>query len=67
LNDLGENTKMAASLLVMAIVGGAVLTPAMGLLARYGIQVAYLVPIAGYLAEMAYVFWGCHVKPRRRG
>ena len=31
LNDLGENTKIAASLLVMAIVGGAVLTPAMGL------------------------------------
>jgi FHS family L-fucose permease-like MFS transporter len=62
LNGLGENTKIAASLLVMAIVGGAVLTPAMGLLARYGIQVAYLVPIVGYLAVMAYAFWGCHVR-----
>jgi FHS family L-fucose permease-like MFS transporter len=67
LNDLGENTKIAASLLVMAIVGGAVLTPAMGLLSRYGIQIAYLVPIAGYLAVMAYAFWGCHVKPWGRG
>ena len=26
-------------------------------LKSFEIQVAYLVPIAGYLAEMAYVFW----------
>ncbi len=63
LNGLGENTKIAASLLVMAIIGGAILTPAMGLLARYGIQIAYLVPLVGYLFVMAYAFWGCHVKP----
>jgi len=66
LNGLGENTKIGASLLVMAIIGGAILTPAMGLLARYGIQIAYLVPLVGYLFVMAYAFWGCHVKPWRR-
>jgi FHS family L-fucose permease-like MFS transporter len=66
LNGLGENTKIAASLLVMAIVGGAILTPSMGLMARYGIQIAYLVPMVGYLFVMAYAFWGCHVKPLRR-
>jgi FHS family L-fucose permease-like MFS transporter len=62
LDGLGENTKIGASLLVMAIVGGAILTPVMGILSRYGIQIAYLVPLVGYLFVVLYAFWGCHLK-----
>jgi FHS family L-fucose permease-like MFS transporter len=43
--DLGPYTQTGSSLIVMAIVGGAVLTPAMGAVSTYGsIQLAMLVP-----------------------
>jgi FHS family L-fucose permease-like MFS transporter len=46
LKGMGEKTKTAGSLLVMAILGGAALTKLMGILAdKSGLQVAYLVPI----------------------
>jgi FHS family L-fucose permease-like MFS transporter len=68
LNGLGENTKIGASLLVMAIIGGAVLTPLMGIVSQVSgsIAVAYLVPLAGYLFVMFYAFWGCRAKPASR-
>jgi MFS transporter, FHS family, L-fucose permease len=51
LKGLGPNTKVGGSLLVMAIVGGAVLTPAMGYIAEATkeIAVAYLVPLLSYI------------------
>jgi FHS family L-fucose permease-like MFS transporter len=63
---LGENTKIGASLLVMAIIGGAVLTPVMGILSQATgkIEIAYLVPLAGYGAVLLYALWGCHLKPK---
>jgi len=69
LNGLGENTKIGASLLVMAIIGGAVLTPLMGIVSQVSgsIAVAYLVPMAGYLFVMLYAFWGSRVKSASRG
>ena len=43
--DLGPYTQTGSSLIVMAIVGGAVLTPVMGAMSTYGsIQLAMLVP-----------------------
>jgi FHS family L-fucose permease-like MFS transporter len=61
---LGENTKIGASLIVMSIIGGAVLTPVMGIvLQAASIAVAYLVPLAGYIFVAMYAFWGCRVKP----
>ncbi|MBB6143414.1 FHS family L-fucose permease-like MFS transporter [Silvibacterium bohemicum] len=56
LRGLGENTKVGGSLLVMAIVGGAVLTPIMGMISvRSGsVALAYLVPL------LAYIFIGCY-------
>jgi FHS family L-fucose permease-like MFS transporter len=43
--DLGPYTQTGSSLIVMAIVGGAVLTPAMGAVSTYGsIQLAMMVP-----------------------
>jgi hypothetical protein len=50
----------AGSLLVMAIVGGAVLTPIMGLIAEaaHHIAVAYTVPLVSYIAIAFYSYFG---------
>jgi FHS family L-fucose permease-like MFS transporter len=60
LKGLGPNTKIGGSLLVMAIVGGAVLTPLMGLIseAAHSIAVAYLVPLISYVVIALYSFFG---------
>ena len=60
LKGLGPNTKIGGSLLVMAIVGGAALTPLMGLIndRTHSIALAYLVPLVGYLSVAAYAFLG---------
>ena len=51
LKGLGPNTKLGGSLLVMAIIGGAVFTPAMGLVfeATSSMSKAMFVPLACYL------------------
>lgn len=50
IDGLGHNTKIGASLIVMAIVGGAILTPLMGWIsqAAHKISIAYMVPLACY-------------------
>jgi FHS family L-fucose permease-like MFS transporter len=60
LKGLGPNTKIGGSLLVMAIVGGAVLTPIMGFIAdaAHGIALAYTVPLVAYMFIAGYSFWG---------
>jgi MFS transporter, FHS family, L-fucose permease len=67
LKGLGPNTKIGGSLLVMAIVGGAVLTPMMGLIseARHSIAPAYVVPFAAYIFIAAYAFLGAKVRQSR--
>ncbi|HET7734104.1 MAG TPA: L-fucose:H+ symporter permease [Paludibacter sp.] len=46
IRDLGEHTKLAASVLVMAIIGGALITPVMGLVSvHFGIGIAIVVPL----------------------
>lgn len=51
LKDLGPNTNLGGSLLVMTIIGGAILTPLMGLVAEgtHSTALAYLLPLSGYL------------------
>jgi FHS family L-fucose permease-like MFS transporter len=60
LKGLGPNTKIGGSLLVMAIVGGAVLTPLMGLISEtfHSIAWAYLVPLVAYIVIALYSFFG---------
>jgi FHS family L-fucose permease-like MFS transporter len=60
LKGLGPNTKIGGSLLVMAIVGGAVLTPMMGLISgRTGsIALAYSIPLVAYIVIAFYSFFG---------
>jgi FHS family L-fucose permease-like MFS transporter len=60
LKGLGPNTKIGGSLLVMAIVGGAVLTPVMGLISEsaHSIAIGYLVPLVAYVFIAFYSFLG---------
>jgi MFS transporter, FHS family, L-fucose permease len=60
LKGLGPNTKLGGSLLVMAIVGGAVLTPVMGYISErtQSLALAYSVPLLAYLIIGVYSFWG---------
>jgi FHS family L-fucose permease-like MFS transporter len=63
LEGLGRDTKIAGSLIVMAIVGGAVLTPAMGLLSQstHSIAMAYAIPLVCYFFVAFYAFIGCRL------
>ncbi|MFT4111497.1 L-fucose:H+ symporter permease [Silvibacterium sp.] len=58
LKDLGPNTNIAGSMLVMTIIGGAVLTLLMGWLADHfhSTAAAYAVPLACYLVVLQFCF-----------
>jgi FHS family L-fucose permease-like MFS transporter len=66
IRGLGRNTKIGGSLIVMGIVGGAVLTPAMGLISEWShsIALAYLAPLLAYAGVALYSFFGTEL-PRR--
>jgi FHS family L-fucose permease-like MFS transporter len=61
LNGLGKNTKSGASILVMAIIGGAVFTPLIAYVfqATHSMASAMWIPLCCYLAVFLYAFWGC--------
>lgn len=60
LKGLGPQTKIAGSFLVMAIIGGAVLTPIMGLISErfHSLALAYAIPLIAYIYICAYSFRG---------
>lgn len=60
LKGLGPNTKLGGSLIVMAIVGGALMPLLMGKIAdtRHSIAPGYLVPLAAYIMIAVYAFAG---------
>ena len=64
LKDLGANTKLAGSLIVMAIIGGAVFTPLMGLVyeATASMAKAMLLPLVSYLFIGYFALIGSRVK-----
>jgi FHS family L-fucose permease-like MFS transporter len=66
LKGLGPNTKLAASLLVMAIVGGAVFPPVLGFIAKATGSWAkgYIVPLLGFIVVALYGFLAPRVQPR---
>jgi FHS family L-fucose permease-like MFS transporter len=51
LKDLGPNTNLGGSLIVMTIVGGAIGTPLMGLIAEetHSTAISYGLPLVGYI------------------
>src|SRR5579863_317736 len=66
LKELEPNTKIGGSLLVMAIVGGAVLTPIMGLISEraHSLALGYSVPLVAYICIALYSFFGSSPKQR---
>ncbi|HRE66901.1 MAG TPA: L-fucose:H+ symporter permease [Cyclobacteriaceae bacterium] len=56
--DLGEQTKLGSSLIIMAIVGGAIVPPVMGIIAdeTHTIQLAFILPVLCFLI-VAYYGW----------
>lgn len=65
IKGLGEETKMASSFLVMAIIGGAVAPLAMGAIsdATHSIQIAYIVPLICFGYILFYGLSGHKIKP----
>jgi FHS family L-fucose permease-like MFS transporter len=65
IEGLGPNTKIGGSMIVMAIVGGAVLTPAMGLISQHwhSVASAYVVPLAAYGVVALFSFFAPGLLP----
>ncbi len=55
---LGPNTKIGGSMIIMAIIGGAVFTPIMGLVARESMALAMGVPLICYIFICFYAYVG---------
>ncbi len=64
IKELGPNTKLGGSLVVMAIIGGAVFTPMMGLVFELtrSMAIAMLVPLVCYAFITYYSFIGSKVR-----
>lgn len=65
LKGLGPNTKLAGSLLVMAIVGGAIFPLVLGLIAQKtgSLALGYVVPLTGFAVVAIYGFLSSKWKP----
>ncbi len=65
LKELGPNTKLGGSLIVMAIIGGAVFTPLMGLVFEHthSMADAMLIPLGCYLFITYFALVGSRVRP----
>jgi FHS family L-fucose permease-like MFS transporter len=55
IRGLGEHTKLGSSMLVMSIVGGAIMTPTMGLIAdKGGMRIGFILPLVCFIFIAAY-------------
>lgn len=57
IKGLGPNTKIAGSAIVMAIIGGGVFTPFMGLVAIKSMAMAMCIPLGCYIIVTLYALW----------
>jgi FHS family L-fucose permease-like MFS transporter len=62
IKGLGPHTKIAGSMIVMAIVGGAFFTPLMGLIASTSMARAMLIPLLCYIVVTHYGFRGSRLR-----
>ena len=61
LGGVGEDAKIGASGLIMAILGGALLTPLQGKISDlFGVNVSYLVPLVCFVVVLAYAWYVVH-------
>jgi len=65
IRNLGEHTKEGSSLLVMAIIGGAVFTPLMGFAYQMtkSMAVSMIVPLVCYAVVAGFAYWGARLAP----
>ncbi len=64
--DLGANTKLGSSFIIMAIVGGAILPPVMGYMAdEIGIQQSFILPTICFLVVLIYGWKGYNAEAVR--
>jgi len=65
IRDLGEHTKEGASLLVMAIIGGALITLLIGLTYQLtkSMAISMIVPLVCYAAVAGFAYWGARLAP----
>jgi len=63
IKDLGVHTKEGASLIVMAIIGGAVFTPLMGIAFQFtrSMAMSMCIPMICYFVVAGYAFWGSNL------
>lgn len=66
IKDLGSDTKLGSSLIIMSIVGGAVLPPVMGYIAdiTHNIQIGYIVPLVCFVVVLLFGLKGHKVVKR---
>jgi MFS transporter, FHS family, L-fucose permease len=62
IKNLGEDTKIGSSLVIMAIIGGAVFPLIMGYIAVSNIQMAFSVPFVCFVVVLLFAVWGHKVK-----
>ncbi len=64
IKGLGVNTKIGGSIIVMAIIGGAVFTPVMGLIAErtHSLAIAMLAPLVAYVFVAYYSLAGSRMR-----
>ena len=55
---LGPNTKIGGSIIIMGIIGGAVFTPLMGIVAKHSMALAMLIPLCCYIYITFYAYVG---------
>ena len=61
LTDVGADAKIGASGLIMAILGGALLTPLQGRISDlFGVNASYLVPLGCFVVVLAYACFVVH-------
>ncbi|MDD6787934.1 MAG: MFS transporter, partial [Bacteroidales bacterium] len=65
LEDIGDDAKIGASGLIMAILGGAIITPLQGKVSdMFDINTSYLVPLVCFVIVFAYSLYGCRKSAR---
>lgn len=64
IKNLGADTKLASSLIVMAIAGGAILPPVLGIIsdATGSIQMGYIVPLICFIVVLLFAVKGYKIK-----
>lgn len=62
IKNLGDDTKIGSSLVIMSIIGGAIFPLLMGYLANNNVQTAFLVPFFSFIVVFIFAVWGYKVK-----